>query len=92
MIRSEIKKFFNARDETWQRHDSAALAADHAENGEVDSPLFGNVSGCSAILNSYTQWFSSFPDVKYSTEHLLIDGNKAVQFAKMTGTQKSGLD
>jgi steroid delta-isomerase-like uncharacterized protein len=88
MTREEISEFFARRDAAWQRHDSAALAADHTENGEVDSPLWGKVKGPSAILNTYTDFFSSFPDAQYFTEHLLIDGNKVVQFTEMTGTQK----
>jgi steroid delta-isomerase-like uncharacterized protein len=88
MTRKEIIKFFAGRDEAWQRHDAAALAANHAEDGTVDSPFYGKVGGRSALLNVYSQWFLSFPDAEYSTEHLLVDGNKAVQFIKMSGTQK----
>ena len=88
MTREEILSFFARRDEAWQRHDAVALAADHDEDGAVDSPLGGEVKGRGAILNIYRQWFLSFPDAKYFTEHLLIDGNKAVQFIAMSGTQK----
>ena len=88
MTRKEIIKFFARRDEVWQRHDAAALAADHTEDGAVDSPFYGKVEGRSALLNIYNQWFSSFPDAQYSTEHLLVDGHKAVQFIKMSGTQQ----
>ncbi|MBN1570830.1 MAG: ester cyclase [Acidobacteria bacterium] len=88
MTRKEILEFFARRDEVWQRHDAAALAADHAEDGVVDSPFYGKVVGRSALLSSYSQWFLSFPDAHYSTEHLLVDRNKAAQFIKMTGTQK----
>lgn len=88
MDRKEILKFFAGRDEAWQRHDAAALAADHSEDGAVNSPLWGEVKGRSAILNIYSQWFLSFPDAQYFTEHLLIDGHQAVQFIKMSGTQK----
>ena len=87
MTRKEISEFFARRDEASRRHDFAALAADHTEDGEVESPLYGNVKGRSAIQNAYLQWFSTFPDAEYITEHLLIDGNKAVQFIKMAGTQ-----
>jgi len=88
MTREEIIGFFARRDEAWQRHDIAALTADHAEDGRVESPVGGNVKGRSAIQTIYIGWFSSFPDVKYLTEHLLIDGNKVVQFVKMTGIQR----
>jgi steroid delta-isomerase-like uncharacterized protein len=83
-----MSEFFARRDEAWQRHDSATLAADHTEDGEVDSPFFGKITGHSAIQMTYTEWFFSFPDAEYFTEHLLIDGNKAVQLIKMSGTQK----
>jgi len=88
MTREEIAEFFARRDAAWQRHDAAALAADHSENGEVDSPLWGKVKGRRAVLSTYTDFYASFPDAQYFTEHLLIDGNKVVQFIEMTGTQK----
>jgi steroid delta-isomerase-like uncharacterized protein len=88
MTRNEILKFFARRDENWQRHDSAALVADHAEDGTVDSPLWGQVKGRAAIQNTYSQFYSSFPDAEFHTEHLVIDGNNAVQIGKMSGTQK----
>jgi len=88
MTRKEISEFFSKRDETWQRHDSAALAENHAEEGEIDSPFFGNVKGRIAIENLYVQWFSSFPDAEYTAEHLVIDGIRAVQFVRMMGTHR----
>ncbi len=87
MTRSEIEAFFARRDEVWQRHDLAALTADHSEDGEVESPVAGKVKGRSAIQNIYNEWFSSFPDVEYATENLLVDGNRVAQFVKMTGIQ-----
>jgi steroid delta-isomerase-like uncharacterized protein len=87
MTRQELLEFFARRDEAWQRHDTAALVLEHAEDGEVESPLWGKVKGRSAIQNIYAQWFSSFPDAEYVIEHLLIDGDNAVQFVKMAGTQ-----
>ena len=88
MLRSEIEEFFAGRDEIWQRHDSKLLTEHHTEDGEVESPVWGKVKGRRAIQDVYTAWFSSFPDVEYLTEHLLIDGDKAVQFVKMVGIQK----
>ena len=85
MNRSEIEKFFGRRDAAWQRHEVAVLTADHTEDCEVQSPLGGNVKGLQAIEQIYRQWFTSFPDAKYSTESLLIDGNQAVQIVVMTG-------
>lgn len=88
MTPAEISEFIARRDEVWQRHDVAALTENHAEDGEVESPLAGNIKGRNAIQNVYKGWFSSFPDVEYQAEHLVIDGNIAVQFVRMIGTQK----
>ena len=88
MTRGEISKVFARRDEAYRRHDFAALAADYTEDGEVESPIGGHVKGRRAIQNISIGWFSSFPDVEFISEHLLIDGNKAVQLLKMVGTQK----
>jgi len=88
MNRKEILEFFARRDAVWQQHDADALASDHTNDGLVESPFRGNVYGQSAIQNNYAQWFVSFPDAQYSTEHLLIDGDNVAQFIKMSGTQK----
>jgi sigma-B regulation protein RsbU (phosphoserine phosphatase) len=48
----------------------------------------GNAKGRGAIQNIYMGWFTSFPDVELLTEHLVIDGNRTVQFAKMAGIHK----
>jgi predicted ester cyclase len=88
MTREQIEQFFVKRNDAWNRHDIAALTTDHAEDGEVDSPVWGHVRGRKSIEDIYVQWFASFPDATLHTEHLLIDGNRAVQFAKMVGIHK----
>lgn len=88
MTREEIAEFFSRRNEAWRRHDFAALTEDHTEDGEVESPVGGHVKGRSAIQGIYMGWFSSFPNVEYFNEHLVVDGNKAVQVIRMVGTQK----
>jgi len=88
MTREEISEFFSRRDEAWRCHEYAVLTEDHTEDGEVESPLSGHVKGRSAIQDIYVGWFSSFPDAEYFSEHLLIDGDKAVQILRMVGTQK----
>lgn len=88
MSREEIVRFFTNRNAAWNRHDIAVLSADHKEEGEVDSPVWGHVKGRPFILEIYEQWFSSFPDAEFLTEDLLIDGNRAVQFGKMIGTHQ----
>jgi len=88
MTRDEIEQFFAKRNSAWNRHDIVALTADHCEDGEVDSPLWGHVRRRAAIQEIYENWFSSFPDAQFSTESILIDGDRAVQLGKMMGIQK----
>ena len=88
MTREEIEKFFARRDAAWNRHDIVALTADHMEDGDVVSPVWGCVEGRISIEEIYLNWFSSFPEAEFFTEHLLIDGNRAVQFGKMAGIHK----
>jgi steroid delta-isomerase-like uncharacterized protein len=85
MTRGEIEEFFARRDEAWQRHNVAALISDHTDDGEVESPLYGNVKGRKALEEIYSMWYASFPESEYSTEHLLIDGDRAMQIVTMTG-------
>jgi predicted ester cyclase len=88
MTSTEIAEFLARKDQAWQHHDAAALTGDHADDGEVTSPVEENVKGHLAIRNIYKGWFSSFPDVEYCTEHLLIDGDRAVKLVKIAGIQK----
>ena len=88
MNRTEIAAFFTMRNKAWKNHDAEALSSSHTENGEIDSPLFGAIKGRNAIRHAYAEWFLIFPDTEYYSEHLLIDGTKAAEFIKLTGTQQ----
>ena len=88
MTRSEISDFFDKRNKAWQEHNTQALAESHTPDGEVESPLFGNLKGQNAIRKSYIELLSIFPDMEFYSEYLLIDGDRAAQFLKMTGTQQ----
>ena len=88
ITRTEIEEFFAKRDKAWQDHDAEALTVSHTEVGDIDSPLFGNLRGRTAIRKSYIEWFTTFPDTKYFSENLLIDGNRVAQFINLTGTQQ----
>jgi len=66
--------FFASRDAAWQRHDSAALAAGHAEDGEVDSPFRGKVKGVTPSRKPIASGLCPSPDAQYATKHLLITG------------------
>ena len=86
MMRDEILALVKRRHEAWNTHDVATLAACHAEAGIVISPTGGVLEGRSEIERVYRLWFSAFPDINMTMDEVLVDGNRAVEIARMTGT------
>jgi steroid delta-isomerase-like uncharacterized protein len=91
MTRADVMALFKRRDAAWNRHDAAALAADHAEDAVGESPLQGRLVGRARIHAVYDEWFTAFPDLKWRSDDLVVDGNRAVQFFTMAGTHTTAL-
>jgi uncharacterized protein (TIGR02246 family) len=85
MTREEIAALFTRREAAWRAGDAAALAADHAPQGSVVSPTGGVLEGRPDIERIYRVWFTAFPDLIFSTEDLLIDGDRAALLARVSG-------
>jgi steroid delta-isomerase-like uncharacterized protein len=90
MPRDEIAYLFARRLDAWNRHDAEGLARDHAEEGTLNSPMGGDMRGRANIENFYRALFSSFPDAAFEQPDLIIDGDRVVQVATMTGTNSGG--
>lgn len=86
MKRDEIVQFFEARQEGWRARNAEMLAAHHAENGVVISPMFGALNGRAEIRDAYARLFETFPDWYFRNEELVIDGNRVVQHFTATAT------
>jgi steroid delta-isomerase-like uncharacterized protein len=86
MTREEIMAFFTRREDDWRAHDAAALAADHAPDAIVISPTGGVLKGREHIERIYRLWFTAFPDITRTAVDMLIDGDRAVLVATVTGT------
>ncbi len=86
MTRTEIAAFVARRMETWKGHDPEKMAADHADDCVLESPVGGTVRGRDAIRSIYAGWIAAFPDVQFRQERRVIDGNQAVLFTRMIGT------
>ena len=87
MNREDILALFDRRSEAWARRDAAALAADHAETAISESPMQGQLQGRRRIHEVYAAWFTSFPDLVFTSKGLLIDGDRVAQFFNIRGTQ-----
>lgn len=86
MVREDIVAFFGQRQEFWRTRNASALANGHAANGRVSSPMWRELFGRDAILESYRQLFETFPDWEFQGEAMLIDGNRVAQSFSATAT------
>ena len=86
MTREEVLALFTRREAAWRAHDAASLAADHAPHGVVLSPTGGVLEGREEIERVYRVWFTAFPDLTFDSTDVLVDGDRAVLVATVTGT------
>jgi len=85
MTRDEILSLVGRRNAAWAARDPAALAATHAES-VVASPTGGVLEGRSEIERVYRLWISAFPDVVMHHDEVVIDGDRVVVIARLSGT------
>ncbi len=86
MTRDAILDLVHRRHAAWEAHDAPALAATHAENCVVVSPTGGVLEGRAEIERIYRLWFAAFPDVRRTTDHVLVDGDRVVEIGHLSGT------
>jgi steroid delta-isomerase-like uncharacterized protein len=92
MTREDMTAFYARRVDAMNRHDTAELSQNHCEDGVVDSPLSGgSARGRESIQRVYESFMHAFPDVRVTQESLLIDGQRAVLLAMLSGTDSGGL-
>lgn len=77
---------FARRSAAWAARDPVALAATHSLHGVVISPTGGVLEGRPEIERVYRMWLSAFPDLQFKSEELIIEGNRVVEIAHLTGT------
>jgi C-1 hydroxylase len=86
MTRDEIIRFFDNRQAAWRARDPESLAAGHAEDGTVVSPMFGALHGRTEIAESYRRLFETFPDWFFKNEELIVDADRVAQHFVATAT------
>ncbi len=89
MTRDERQSFAAQHIAAWQRRDPAALAADHAVDGIVESPMFATLHGRQAIEEAYRALFTPFPDWTLTVDDLLIDPPKIAAVATARATHEN---
>jgi predicted ester cyclase len=86
MTHAELVSFANRHLESMTRHDPVALAAAHAAEGIIESPMFATVQGRVAIEGSYRSLFTSFPDWQIGIDALIVDPPHVAMLGTATAT------
>jgi steroid delta-isomerase-like uncharacterized protein len=91
MTREQIVTVLNALQRGFNSRDSQGLAAIHADDGIVHSPIFGEIQGRTNIEKSYRDLFLAWGDARFEQQDLIVDGNRAAQVFTMSATHTSEL-
>ncbi len=91
MTREQIVSILNAMQRAWNARDAVALAAHHADDAVVHSPIFGEVHGRTEIERTYRDLFRAFADWTYQGQEMIIDGHRAAQVFTVNATHTSEL-
>ena len=82
---------FAGRQDAMNRHDVAGSTALYAADCVVESPTAGGVvQGHATVDAIHRAWVTGFPDVVFTTEDLLIDGEHVAWIANAAGTDTGG--
>ena len=90
LTHEEMTALFVRRQEAFDNMDADALSRDYADDCLVDSPAAGTLRGAAAVDRARRAWFEAFPDLKYRTERVVIDGNHVMQLLTLEGTDIGG--
>jgi steroid delta-isomerase-like uncharacterized protein len=91
MTRGETAALFARRRDAMNRHDVAGSTTLYAEDCVVESPTGGGVvKGLATVEEIHRAWFTGFPDVVFTTEDLLIDGEHVAWIVRAEGTDTGG--
>jgi steroid delta-isomerase-like uncharacterized protein len=86
MTRTEILSLLERQSAAWAAHDPAAFAKGYAPHAVVTSPTGGVLEGRQEIERIARKWFQAFPDIRFVSEEVVIDDDRVVQIARVSGT------
>lgn len=86
MTRSEIDGLLARHQESFASRSAEVLARDHVEHGTFFSPAAGTVTGRAEIRKVYDYWLAAFPDMEFTWNAPIVDGDRAALFWKFSGT------
>ena len=86
MTREEILAVLERQSAAWAARDPVMFAQGYAPHAIVTSPTGGVLEGRDEIERIARKWFLAFPDIRFNSEEVLIDGNRVLQVARASGT------
>ena len=90
MTLEEAQAFFAARARAFARRDVAALVADFAEDGVLESQNLGVAVGRVAVEKYYQQVFKRLPGVQVELHAVFVSGDQVVVSATFTAQDPEG--
>jgi uncharacterized protein (TIGR02246 family) len=86
MTRDEIQALLERQTAAWAARDPVLFASSYAPHAIVTSPTGGVLEGREEVERIARKWFQAFPDIRFAPEDVLIDGNRVLQIARVSGT------
>jgi len=86
LSRPEILRLLDRHRKSFASRSASALAADHVEDGTFFSPASGEMTGRHDIMKVYEYWLEAFPDLTFSWNDPIIEGNRVALFWHFSGT------
>jgi steroid delta-isomerase-like uncharacterized protein len=81
-VRAVIERYVDV----WKLRDPAALAAFHAIDGVVESPMYATRCGRPSIEEAYRAFFTSFPDATQTLDALVVEPPHVALFTTVAAT------
>jgi uncharacterized protein (TIGR02246 family) len=84
--RAELQALADGFIEVWRRRDPSALAGFYAPHGIGESPMYATLQGRQAIEEAYRSFMTSFPDMTFEVDTILVDPPHLAVFATVNAT------
>src|SRR5262245_54956030 len=86
MTRAEIDAFLARHRAAFDSRNARTLAESHAPAGTFYSPASGTVVGRENIQKVYEYWLSAFPDLEFTWDQPIVEGDRLALFWRFRGT------
>jgi steroid delta-isomerase-like uncharacterized protein len=91
MTRDDVLAVLDRWREALTRRDMTAFGALYSEAAGLESPLAGSVRGRDAIVAATGAFFVAFPNAELVFDEPIVDGDRVVLHAEVSGTDVGGI-